>query len=371
MKIVLARKAGLVAALCILSACALPRGAPIMTEVAKGSEEAAEAENISVVPITRESANRVKSWPQTGWRGHYAWLARQRGPSSNVLRVGDKLNLTIWDNAENSLITGHDQRSANVASVEIDQSGMAFVPYVDEVKVAGLTAPQARQHIQEKMAVIAPSAQVQLQLEEGVGNSVDLVSGVANPGPQALPNRNYSILSLIARGGGISPSIKNPVVRLIRNGKTYEIPASALFSDPAKNIIMRGGDQVLIDEDRRSFVALGATAKEELVYFHKEKISGLEAVSMLGGVNDARGNPAGLLVMREYEASQVRADGKGPSKQYVVFTMDLTSADGIFGARNFYIHPGDTVMATESAVKPAQSVMALVGSVFGLANSFE
>ncbi|MCW8842304.1 MAG: polysaccharide export protein [Rhodobacteraceae bacterium] len=371
MKIISARKVVLLAALGVLAACALPRGAPVLTEVAKGSQQAADAENISVVPITRESAKQIKSWPQTGWRGHYSWLARQNGPASNILRVGDTLNLTIWDNAENSLITGQEQRSANVASVKIDQSGMVFVPYVDEVQVAGLTATKARQRIQEEMSQIAPSAQVQLQHVEGVGNSVDLVSGVANPGPQALPNRNFSILSLISLGGGVSPSIRNPVVRLVRNGRTYEIPASSLFADPAKNIIVRGGDQVLIEEDRRSFVALGATAKEELVYFHKEKISGLEAVSMLGGVNDARGNPAGLLVMREYKASQTRTDGTGPEKQYVVFTMDMTSADGIFGARNFYIHPGDAVMATESAVKPAQSVMALVGSVFGLSNSFE
>ncbi len=366
-----ARKVGLLAALCVLTACALPRGAPIVTEVAGRSAEQSEADNISVVPITRESAGRIQSWPQTGWRGHYSWLARQRGPASNVLRVGDTLNLRIWDNSENSLITGQDQRSADVASVEIDASGMVFVPYVDDVHVLGLTATEARAKIQEEMTEIAPSAQVQLELVEGVGNSADLVSGVVKPGPQALPNRNFSILSLISRGGGISPSIKNPVVRLIRNGKTYEIPAPALFADPAKNIIVRGGDQVLIDEDRRSFVALGATAREELVYFHKEKISGLEAVSMLGGVNDTRANPAGLLVMREYAPAQVREDGTGPKKQYVVFTMDMTSADGIFGARNFYIHPGDTVMATESAVKPAQSVMALIGSVFGLSNAFD
>lgn len=365
------RKMGLLAALCGVAACALPRGAPVLSEVAKGSSEAAEAENIAVVPITRESAKAVQSWPQTGWQGHYTWLARQKGPASNILRTGDTLDLTIWDNAENSLITGQDQRSANVAKVEIAPNGTVFVPYVDQVQVAGMTATQARQAIQDKMVKIAPSAQVQLEHIVGVGNSVDLVSGAVNPGPKPLPNRNFSILSLISAGGGIDGTIENPVVRLIRGGKSYQIPAPTLFADPGKNIILRGGDQVLIEEDRRSFVALGATAREELVYFHKEKISGIEAVSLLGGMNDTRANPAGLLVMREYAGAQVRTDGTGPEKQYVVFTMDMTSADGIFGARNFYIHPGDTVMATESVVKPVQSVMALVGSVFGLSNAFD
>ena len=76
----------------------------------------------------------IKGWPVTGWQGHYRWLAVQRGGGSNILRPGDMLNLTIWDNAENSLITGRDERSAQVARVEVEPNGTAFVPYVDQVK---------------------------------------------------------------------------------------------------------------------------------------------------------------------------------------------------------------------------------------------
>ena len=51
----------------------------------------------------------------------------------------------------------------------------------------------------------------------------------------------------------------------------------------------------------------------------------------------------------------------------MVFTVDLTSADGLFSARNFRIHPGDLVLVTESPVTWAQTILGLVGSVFGLA----
>lgn len=365
------RNLGLMAALCVLAACALPRGAPVYSEVVKTSPEKAAEQNVQIVPVTRDSADMIKGWPVTGWQGHYRWLAVQRGGGSNILRPGDMLNLTIWDNAENSLITGRDERSAQVAKVEVEPNGTAFVPYVDQVNVSGLTASEARRLIQEKMTQLAPSAQVQLDLEEGVGNSVDLVAGVKTPGTYPLPNRNFSILSLISRGGGISESIRNPLVRLIRGRHTYEIPASELLKDSKKNAILRGGDQVVITEDPRFFVALGTTEKEEIVNFNKEAISGLEAVSILGGLIDARANPAGLLVLRQYEADHVRADDKGPEREYVIFAMDLTSADGLFGAKNFYIQPGDTVLATESVVKPAQAVIALFGSAFAITNAFE
>jgi len=52
--------------------------------------------------------------------------------------------------------------------------------------------------------------------------------------------------------------------------------------------------------------------------------------------------------------------------QQVVFTFDLTSADGLFAARNFRINPNDTVLATESPITMAQTVFSLVGTAFGL-----
>lgn len=50
----------------------------------------------------------------------------------------------------------------------------------------------------------------------------------------------------------------------------------------------------------------------------------------------------------------------------MVFAFDLTSADGLFAARKFEIEPGDTVLATESPVNNARTILGLVGTTFGL-----
>ena len=71
-------------------------------------------------------------------------------------------------------------------------------------------------------------------------------------------------------------------------------------------------------------------------------------------------------MLREYSVRHLRSDGSAPRMQQVVFTFDLTSADGLFAARNFEINPNDTVLATESVITQAQVVFALMGSVFGL-----
>lgn len=364
----LVTKIGLALAVVALSGCNLPRGAPLKTEIIGNSDTASKELDIAVESVTRSTVKSYNSWPATGWHGKYHWFEAKRGPDSSIINAGDNLNLTIWENSDNSLLTGREDRNVKVTKMKVSSTGAVFVPYADYVQVAGLNASQARELIQKRISQVAPDAQVQLELVGGVNNSAYLVSGVARPGAYPLPNRNFSILALISTGGGITPTIENPHVRVIRDGRTYGIPAKILFSDARKNIILRGGDQVIVEEDERFFTAIGSSQREELVYFDREKITVLEALSMMGGLNDLRANPQGVLVLREYKDSDVSNDGKGPSNNFVVFTVDLTSADGLFGARNFRINPGDTVLATESSVKPAEAVIALLGSAIALKN---
>lgn len=156
---------------------------------------------------------------------------------------------------------------------------------------------------------------------------------------------------------------------MIRDGRTYEVRAERLFSDGALNTTLRGRDRILVEQDDRYFTALGATGSERLINFDKDAISALEAISIIGGLNDGRADPKGVLVLREYRAAQLRQDGTGPMMQQVVFTFDLTSADGLFAARGFQINPRDTVLATESPVVATGTILGIVGATFGLLNT--
>ncbi|QCO55170.1 polysaccharide export protein [Pseudorhodobacter turbinis] len=348
--------------------CSVPRGAALSAEVLR--EKDAKEPTFTVVPVNRANVDRLAGWPVTGWRGGYNWISAKRGPSSAVINTGDTVNLVIWDSQDNSLLADVSSKTALLPPAEVSSAGTIFVPYLGDVVVNGQTAEAARAQIQSAMEPIAPSAQVQLSVTAGVRNSVDLVSGVGNPGSYPLPDRNYSILSLLAAGGGISPTFKNPLVRWIRAGKTYEIRADRLLAEASKNTTLRGGDKVIVAEDDRYFTALGATGTESLIRFEKDNISALEAMSLVGGISDARANPKGVLVLREYPAKAVRADGiKGPEMRHVVFTFDLTSADGLFAARNFQINPKDSVLATESSLTAANTIFGLIGSLVGLNNS--
>ncbi|MGR3502096.1 polysaccharide biosynthesis/export family protein [Pseudaestuariivita sp.] len=326
---------------------------------------------VDLVQVTRAQIPVVSAWPVTGWKGHYRWLAASHGYNARIVRPGDRIDLVIWDSQLNSLLTSEAEKAVRMDGLEVSSGGAIFVPYINTVKISGLTPDQARRRIQTRLQPVVPSAQVQLNMSAGVGNSVDLVSGVGAPGSYPMPNQNFSVLGLIAKGGGISDALRNPLVRLIRGSKTFEIRADTLFASADKNTRLVGGDKVIVTEDERSFMAIGASGKEDLIYFPKDHVTALEAVSLMGGLLDARADPKGLLVLREYPLEAVRSDGSGPTHPHVIFSFDLTTADGLFAARNFEINPNDTVLATEAPAVQTRAALALFGAVLGANNAIQ
>jgi len=343
-----------------LAGCGFPAGAPFQSEIL--AEANAEHPSFDVVEVSRANLARIDAWPTTGWAGQYRWLTAGGGGPTNVIRAGDVIDLAIWDSQENSLLAPPNAKSTLMKGLIVAPGGSIFVPYVGDVVINGLTPMAARQVVQREIERIAPSAQVQLEMVAGESNTADLVRGVIHPGPVQLPSRNFTILSLIAKGGGIDTRLRNPLVRLIRGGQTYEIRAEDLFADASRNIAMRGGDKVIVDEDRRYFVTAGATG-DGIVEFDREHITAMEALSMSGGLNESRADPQGILILRDYPASAVRPDGVGgPQLPQVVFTVDLTSADGLFAAREFEVNPGDLVMVTESQMVTVAQVIELAAT---------
>ena len=347
-----------------LGACSLPRGAALQSEIL--SESDSETPSFQVVHVTRDITPQLAEWPATGWHGHYHWFGSDHGPDSSVIQTGDVLKISIWDNQDNSLLSGVDSKLTQLPDMEVTTGGHVYLPYVGEVRVRGLSQPAARERLQSSLEGISPSAQVQLSVVPGRNNSIDLVSGVGAPGRYPLENRNTKILTALALGGGINTALRHPLIRLQRSGKSYETRAGDLLADPERNVRLRGGDQISIVEDDRTFNVLGAAGKESVINFEKEQMTAMEALSAMGGILDNRADPRGILILREYEAEDLKPGMQGPDMQQVVFTIDLTGADGLFAARQFHINPYDSILATESPITSAQTIMGLFGTAVGV-----
>ncbi|MEO1137925.1 MAG: polysaccharide biosynthesis/export family protein [Pseudomonadota bacterium] len=350
-----------------LAACSLPRGAAVQSEILR--EQKSDDPTFQLIEVTRDMTPLLAKWPRSGWHGHYHWFGVDRGPDSTVIQTGDIVDIVVWDSEENSLLTGPDGSAAAIPSQSVSASGQIFLPYVGDVNIRGLTPSSARARLQQQFEQIQPSAQVQLSVVPGRNNSVDVVGGVTAPGRYPLDSRNTKILSILAQSGGIDPTLRNPLVRLQRSGRTYETRADSILENAGRNVRLRGGDQIVVVEDDRSFTSLGATGQQQLVYFEKEEMNVMEALSTTGGLDANRANPEGVLILREYTPKDLKPGLAGPDKQQVIFSLDLTSADGLFAARQFRIQPGDTLLATESPINSARTIIGLFGTVIGVSSS--
>lgn len=349
------RRAFALLLLVALTACSMPRGAAMQAEILRGTQS--EDSDFQVVEVTRAALAGINAWPRPVGAVRYSWVSTGASATTRLIRAGDLISLAIWDSQDTSLLTTNEQRFANMQNINVSTSGQIFVPYVGEITVSGMSAEAARRDIQQRMEMIVPDAQVQLSVTPGSGNTIDVVTGVAQPGRIPLTETSPTILSVIAQAGGINPSLRNPLVRLQRAGVAYAIPAQRLFAEPSQNIQLRGGDRILVEPDQRSFIALGASGSQQVVYFEREEINALDALSTIGGLSAARADLRGVMVLREYAASNVRSTGAYPNKPWVIFTFNLTDADGLFAAQRFLIQPDDVVLATESPVPAITHVL--------------
>lgn len=353
----------------ILTGCAAPRGALLQSEIMR--ESASEDATYSVVQVTQANLAAVSAWPATGKNIALNWPGKAQSQRSRSLRPGDTVNLTIWDSQPNSLLTASEQRAVPMNGLVISPEGTIFVPYIDEVKIIGMSPEQARADIQGRLAPIAPSAQVQLAVVPGDQNIIELVSGVQRPGRYPIASHGVTILSVLAESGGIPDGLRNPLIRLQRGGQSFAGLAKDIYANPERDILLRGGDRIVVESDPRSFIILGATGAERVVPFDKPHHTLMEALSLGGGLLDSRADLRGVLVLRKYSQKSVRSDGKGPDREQVVFAFDLSTGDGLFAARSFPIHPDDVVLATESPLPATGSLLGIFGAVLGVGQRLE
>jgi polysaccharide export outer membrane protein len=355
-----------------LAGCGLPRGAGFQSEVlaAANANTAAAGEtpayDFMVFPVTGETIPMLRAWPTRNAQ-HLPWFNATSQPATLLIAPGDLVQLTIWDAEENSLLAGAGQRATPLQQTQVSSEGRIFVPYIGELRVAGMSPESARARIEEELVRTIPSAQVQLAVEAGRGNSATITDGAA-PGVYPIPDRNFRVLDLLALAGGANPAFVNPQVRLTRGGQVYGIPLRRLLEQPSLDFAVQGGDRLRIVNDDRSFLALGATGSQSLFDFPNGDLTALEAMALIGGVSASTANPKGVLILREYDFSEVRDGISGPPQQRIVFTIDLTTADGLFSAGKFLIQDRDLVYGTESPLGVALTAVRLATTVQSVTN---
>lgn len=355
------RRTLLLSGLTTLAACGLPRSGPSKGEVMASAGNP----NTQVVYVDDRIARAASYTPSYGFGSDFLGAG---AVGADEIRPGDVLGLTIWENVDDGLLASMGQSNTPLQQLQVDSQGYIFVPYAGRVKAAGSTPDQLRRTITQRLASQTPDPQVTVTRVAGDGATVSVMGKVGGQGVFPIERPTRTLSAMLAKAGGVTVSPEVAVVTVKRGRNTGRVWLKDLYANARNDIALRPGDVILVEEDQRSFTALGALGGQTKVPLGSEDINAIEAIAMVGGLVSQLADPKGVFVLRDEPASVAsRVMGRRfYGDQHMAYVLDLTKPNGLFVAREFMIRDGDTVYVTEAPYVQWQKTL---GAITGAASS--
>ncbi|MEH6830929.1 polysaccharide biosynthesis/export family protein [Sulfitobacter sp.] len=352
-----------VAACAVLASCGLPQVGPNKRQIFAGSVQ--REGDAFVVNVNDRVTRATAVVPALGFSSAFKNASTL---GSDTIRAGDVLGITVYENVDDSLL-GTEGAPATLEEVQVDGAGFIFIPYAGRIKAAGNSPEAIRRIITNKLADQTPDPQVEVRRAAGDGSTVSLVGAVGGQGVYPIERPTRSLATMLARSGGITISPEIAQITVIRGSQRGKIWFEDLYKHPELDIALRGGDKILVEQDTRSFTALGATGSQARVAFETQNLSAIEAIAQVGGLLAASADPTGVFVLRnepEEVAEQVLGRNDLEGTQRMVYVLNLTEPNGMFMARDFVIRDGDTLYVTEA---PFTQWSKVITAITGTASS--
>lgn len=362
----LARAVVLLASVTLVASCGLPRSGPNKREIMAGSVD--RKGDAFIVTVTSAVSRATAMQPSFGFSDGF----RKAGViGSDVISAGDTLGVTVFENVKDDPLLGNTgQRVTPLQEVQVDGQGFIYIPYAGRIKAAGQTPEGLRQAITRQLEDQTPDPQITVTRLAGDGATVSIAGQAGANGVYPIEPGTRTLGAMLAQSGGVTIDPEVAIVRVTRGGVTGKIWLQDLYENPSLDIALRPGDQIVIEEDSRSFIALGATGAQSRVPFESATMSALEAIATVGGLSTSSADPTGVFVLRdETEAIANAVLGRTDlvGDQRVVYVLDLTEPTGLFEARDFQIRDGDTLYVTEAPFVQWQKTLGAITGTTGAA----
>jgi len=345
----------------------LPRSGPNRSELFRGS---VQRQGDAFVVTVNDRVLRATSVVEV--LGFSEEFINAGALGSDVIRPGDTLSLSIWENVTDPLLGATGAPSTILDEVQVDGSGFIFIPYAGRVRAAGNTPDGLRQIITRNLDEQTPDPQIIVRRVAGDGATVSVVGAVGSQGVFAIERPTRTLSAMLARAGGVLIEPEIAQITVVRGDHSGTIWFQDLYSNSDLDIALRAGDRILVEEDQRTFTALGATNAQTRVPFDTQTISAIEAIATVGGLNPSLADPTGVFILRNEPEAIARAVlGRNDivGTQRFIYVLDLTAPTGMFEARDFVIRDEDTLYVTLAPFAQWNQVISALTGTLGTAGS--
>ena len=350
---------------CDLTSRILPSAGPTRGQLLDGSVQ--REGDAFVVEVNQRVTAATSLIPALGFPPA---LLNAGATATDLIRPGDLLTLTIFENVSDGLLSAEGQNASQLSTLQVDSSGFIFIPYAGRIRAAGNTPEQLRDIITRNLDEQTPDPQVIVSREAGDGATVVIAGDITGEGIYPIERPTRMLSGMLAAAGG--PSVEDEITRVtvIRGGHSGTIWYTDLFRDPSIDIALRTDDRIVVEEDSRQFTSLGATGAQTVVEFETQTLSAIEAIATVGGLNPALADPTGVFVLRnepEELAELVLGRDDLTGTQRMIYVLDLTAPTGMFEARDFLIRDGDTVYVTSAPITQFNNAISALTGTLGSA----
>jgi polysaccharide export outer membrane protein len=218
----------------------------------------------------------------------------------------------------------------------VGADGDITFPFIGRVKVEGLTAIQASELIQQRLARFIKDPQVSLRIVSFRSRRAYVEGEVRTPGTQVFTDVPMTLAEAINRAGGITALGDRSNVMLSRNGQTLRLDLLELqdLGVNINQILLQPNDVIVVRsrDDGKVFV-MGEIQRPSALQMRNGRLTLNEALGEAGGPNLGTANTRQIYVIRN------TPQGGTPA----VFHLDAGNPVALALAESFPLRPRDVV----------------------------
>ncbi len=167
----------------------------------------------------------------------------------------------------------------------VDGSGHIQIPTLGLVRVAGLTLPQIRGHIQGLLMQYLQEPSVVVEVSEYKSYPLYILGQFKNTGVYYM-DRPFNVLQGLSMGGGYDLASANPkAARIIREKKVLPVDVYELLmrADQSQNIWLKPGDTIFMPDNKNQVVfVFGAGKTGMTIPLPPSGLNLLQAIAIAG-----------------------------------------------------------------------------------------
>ena len=238
-----------------------------------------------------------------------------------ILGPEDVLEVTVWGYPDLPRI------------VTVRPDGKISLPIVGSLTAAGLSVERLTQILTRAYAAYINNPQVTVSIREFRKIRVSVLGQVTRPGTYVLPPGSR-LLDLLSAAGGLTEVAALKEAHLLRAGQP---PAPVdlervLAGDAAANVVLRGGETLVVPEDLVNIVNVAGEVARPGRYRLKGEMRVLDVLLLAGGLTEKASVTAARVVHASRQSEPLGLDR-------LLLRQDMS--------QNILIQPGDTLIIPE------------------------